>query len=240
MRVFTRQPKILFGAFAIIGILAAGLLSPTPANAETVTLKANDRIDLIGENAQGTDFCNVGAVGTDVHGNKVALTAGHCVIEGFKIAKVNAQGLLVPESAKTEIGEGSLRVITPGIVGQNNRFDYGFIKLNDNVELVSTGNTEIAAPVVGHIAVRKGNDLGISVTQSSVVITGYTPRDFVMTGAVAPGASGGPVTRNGTLIGVSSRTAFMYGLPFSYGQRADAAVADATARGGVGAGFQPY
>lgn len=237
MKVFTRQPKTLFGVLAIMGVFAAGLLSPAPAHAETVTLKANDRIGGTG----GTvDLCNVAAVGTDKFNNKVAFTAGHCVGVGQRVAKLNSGGIIVGADDRTEIGTGAVSVRTATGIAQGNQFDYGFIVLDDNVQLESTGASTIAAPAVGQIAARYGHDLGFNVTQSSVVITGLTNRDFTITGAVGPGASGGPVTRQGTLLGATSRSAFFYGLPITLIQRVDAAVADATAKDTVGAGFQPY
>jgi hypothetical protein len=236
MKVLTKQPKALFGVFAVMGVLAAGLLSPTPANAETVTLKANDRI---GGTGSTLDLCNVAAVGTDKFNNKVAFTAGHCVGVGQRVAKLNSGGLIVNGSDRTEIGTGAVSVKTTSGIAQGNKFDYGFILLDDSVQLESTGASTVAAPEVGQIAARHGHDFGFNVTQGSVVITGHTSRDFTITGASGPGSSGGPVTRQGTLLGASSRSAFFYGLPITIIQRADAAIADATAKDTVGAGFQP-
>lgn len=237
MKVFTKQPKALFGIFAIMGVLAAGLLSPTPANAETVTLKANDRLGYVGD---GVDLCNVTAVGTDPSGNKLAMSAGHCFLGqvGTRVTKLNAGGLYVPADKRTELGTVVAAKYNPTGIAQSNQLDYAFIQLDDNVEIQTTGNPSTGRPTLGQTAVRHGNDLGFSVTQSSVVVLGLSAREFTITGATGPGASGGPVTKNGKLLGLSSRSAFFYGLPVSIISLADAGIADAVAAGSI-EGFQP-
>lgn len=154
------------------------------------------------------------------------------------MTKLNAGGLFVPADKRTEIGVGAVSKNTATAPVQANRLDYGFVKLDDDVQLESTGRSTVAAPVLWQAVTRIGHDLGFPVTQNTN-ITGYTANDFTISGAVAPGASGGPVVAGDKLVGVASRSAIFYGLPLTFITRADAAIADVSTTGGVGTGFQP-
>ncbi len=204
------------------------------SSAETVvSLGAGDRIGFLGD---GLDLCTVAAVGYDSHGNKVALTAGHCVVVGQPMTKLKGVGLVVPSGNRVLIGTGAVSKMTVQGVGQTNRFDYGFIKLNDDVQLQGDFSG-VAAPRLGLRLVRVGNDAGIP-TRNYDSVVGFTQRDFTFTGLIAPGASGGPLFVGTQLVGIASRAGVFWGVPLNVAQRVDAAIDDATAAGGVGAGFQ--
>lgn len=237
-----RQYKPAIMAFvAVIGIAGSLFASSGVAHAASTTLKAGDRIGYTGSDV---DLCTVAAVGTDSLGNKVALTAGHCLWKtgtDLKITKLNASGIYVPADKRTEIGTvGTWKFdrdkANPD--AKNNILDYGFVRLNNDVQLQSVGKPNVAAPGIGQMVTRVGNDAGVYVSHLAI-ITGYSDRDFAIGGALVPGASGGPVTRGDALIGIASRSAFFYAVPGSFITRVDAAIADATAAGGVGANFKP-
>lgn len=231
-----KTSKLFVASMAVVGAGVAGILC-TSSNtyAATTTLKAGDRIGYVGS---GVDLCTVAAVGTDSLGNKLALTAGHCVAVGQRMTRLNAQGLFVPANQRTEIGVGAVSKITVTGATQPNKLDYGFVKLDNDVELVSTGRSSVAAPVLWQSVTRIGNDLGFQVNQQTN-ITGYTTNDFTIAGSVAPGASGGPVVADDKLVGVASRAAIFYGLPITFVTRADAAIADVSSTGGIGTDFKP-
>lgn len=235
MKIFKKHPKLIVGAFvAVVG--AVGLLTPDLASASPVTLKAGDRIGA--PNSSAIDLCTVAAVGNDLQGRKLALTAGHCISEGAKVAKLNGTGLSVPATQRTEIGVGIASKNTATSYMARNKLDYGFILLNDSVELQSVGKSTIAAPDVSQPAVRVGNDAGYPTTTNPVAISGLQANDFLIQSPSVPGASGGPVAQGDKLIGIFSRVYIFYGLPPSVVTRADAAIADAIVSGKI-SGFQP-
>lgn len=218
--------------------VAAPTATTTPtgtstAAADPLPVGAGTRIKVRNTDGEvGQGACNVAAVGHDRFGNRVALTAGHCGEVGFTMI-VDGRDAGTFATSKTTSGG---RPVT-------NRFDYAFVTLDDHVvmqddpaspvdvrSVVAPTRRQFPVCKYGHGLLNEGERCGVNVL--------VTQRDFVSTYLVSAFDSGSPVYVERTkLIGIVSRFNL---LPLGVtATRADAAIADATADGSVGAGFVP-
>ena len=180
--------KVLAAFVAFASMLGLAFVGAGNASASTVQLRPGDRIGYMSDTM---DLCVVAAVGHDTQGNKVAITAGHCLVEGQVIAKLVGNGLTVPLSNRSRIGVAVKSVQENVTNGNLARVDYGVIKLDDDVQLVSSGNPNICAPQPFMQVRRVGADAGI-LQERYGMIKKVMINTFTMSGTALPGASGGP------------------------------------------------
>lgn len=122
-------------------------------------------------------------------------------------------------------------------MGSLTRIDYGVIKLDDDVQLVSSGNPRICTPAPFMQVKRVGADAGI-LQERQGMIKKVVPNAFTMSGEALPGASGGPViSAGGCLQGIASGPEFFPGLLGLISTRMDVVKQHLDTRGGVGAGL---
>lgn len=232
MKTLRRLTAVIGGALALAVVASGAALGGEVAAESPVYVGAGTKITT--QSATGAPIlsgCNVAAAGRDSFGNKVALTAGHCGELGQKMA-VNGQAV---GTYAAVVNQNTIPV---------NRLDYAFVKLDDTVVIrddpaspvdvkkISAPSTKVW-PVCkyGHGILNTGERCGAT---TNVVNTELHTTIFT-----TPFDSGGPVYVNRTeLVGLVSRLQLTPFIP-TVATRADAAVADATAKNTVGAGFVP-
>jgi hypothetical protein len=134
------------------------------------------------------DYCTMGVVGTDASGNKVGITAAHCVSQ-------YEDGDTVYLYATT----AAARIPIGTIAHRDTAIDYVVIKFGDNVTLSSNGPGARVdgigpANVQGRIACKDGQTSGVSCG----FIYGQDANVYFSTGYALPGDSGGPLFVNNT------------------------------------------
>ena len=229
-------------SMVLAAVLAALFVAPSAAQAAPKYLGSGQLVNMRAPGATTTARCTVAAVGTDRFGNSVALLAGHCGTVGTVLLDEQMQQLGTFATQRTY--RGWLPGIFKGAL-EYNQLDYAFVKLNPDVVArdfaPSPVNVKsVVAPAYNQFPVCKfGYGIG-NVGERCGFTNSIRPLEFESTAFVSFGDSGGPVYVYGTkLIGIVSRPS---GLPWASPAimtRADAAIADATANGFVGAGFVP-
>lgn len=216
---------VLSAAVPIAGLLVAA--APAPAAPAAITVGSGSPIHMPQPDGQ-VGACTVAGVGNDKFGNKVALTAGHCGKVGDKVTTASGKPL----------GTYAASVMNVNGVVQFNKLDYAFIKLNNNVQFKTV--TSLAPkgispnkPTLGQVVCKDGITTGVTcgalLGASRTEGAGYQFTYF--------GDSGGPVTMNGKLVGVTSRTILVPIITPTMYTFASDIVRDATAKNTVGAGF---
>lgn len=181
-------------------------------------------------------MCTVAATGIDSEGRKVAITAGHCGKVGEEVTSAD-----------------SWRVGPSGtVVAKGENLDYSVIELGSNAKVTNSYNgvtiTQLRGTKLneGEMACKRG-----VATGRSCGFTWLTDEDSHMTQMCATaGDSGGPVLKNGKLVGLVSGGVFPnYDLscrsPWQGGLfmptisvSADAVFNDIDRSGGVGSGLR--
>lgn len=234
----TYMNRIVNGRCALgaMTALAALCFTTSPASAVVpadppVYIGAGDRYFASHDGRSLDISCTIAAPGKDSHGDRVALTAGHCDRDGQFRYALSPTGAVLGEFATVSQPSGMLAPVQS--------LDYAFIKLRPNVMLRprpvhikriarATELSEVCK--YGHGIVTEGGRCG--------AVRNITATDFCTVVPMSFGDSGGPVYRGGTLVGITSRLVDL-SCGVMVATHADRAVADATTRGGVGAGFIP-
>lgn len=230
----SRTTAAAAAALSVLALGAAGFVAAEPATAaDPISVGAGtetDGQDLDGKVGDGG--CNVAAVGYDRFDNKVALTAGHCGDVGYKmLVGGKVVGTYATSTWGTDLGSGM------------NKLDYAFVKLDDDVVMEDDPASpvdvkSIVAPTTDQFPVCKYGHGLLNTGERCGLTTAITEKDFLTTILVTPFDSGSPVYVNRTqLVGIVSR--LQPWPPGNVMTRADAAVADATKKNAVGAGFEP-
>lgn len=218
--------------FFFLGVVA------TPASAEGPPVSVQSGMQY---GTSNNESCTIGVVGNDSFGNKVAITAGHCGAVGTIAYTMSNQKIGVFASSRKDWVIGTF---------EYNKFDYAFIKLDDNVVLADDPTTppnikSIVAPPnfpnFSQPVCKFGHSVG-TLPQMCGYVTNVTPIEFGSGATTFFGDSGGPVylaNDKTKIAGIVSRPANIPYLGANISQRVDAAVSDATAKGWVGAGFVP-
>lgn len=181
-------------------------------------------------------MCTIAATGVDEQGHKVALTAGHCGKVGEDVTSADSW----------RVGPSGTVVA----VGEN--LDYSVIELGSNAKITNSYNG-VTVNKLGGKALKEGETSckrGVA-TGRSCGITWLTDENSHMTQLCAgQGDSGGPVLKNGRLVGIisggvipnynlSCRSPWQGNLFMpTISVSADAVLADMDARGGVGKGLK--
>lgn len=216
----------------VVGVLAVIATTLTPANADTpATLSAGSQYWPSADGRTQNGMCTIAAVGYDRHGDKVALTAGHCAA-GNSVAITPAGKLLGSFGPATAI---------QGMAATGTDMDYVFIRLHPSVVLVDDPRTPVNITAIGTpqpwtVACKYGHGM-LNVGERCGLITGTTGNVGCSTIAMFFGDSGGPVYVGNRLIGVVSGLFGSCGVMTFF--RADHIIRHATQTGGVGAGFTP-
>ncbi|HIW96074.1 MAG TPA: S1 family peptidase [Candidatus Corynebacterium gallistercoris] len=188
---------------------------------------------LVGEDS----LCTMGAVGTDSHGNKVGITAGHCGKPGNPVYSFDATN-----------DRGEFARI--GTFERAGSIDYGVVKLDNNVQLTNSYNNVKISNAGGAVpglftqlcktGITTGGSCGPALIDSGELLISQV--------CASTGDSGGPVYVGDRLVGIVS--AGLGSLPSCFTPLQGpihaplAAVdwnkisAELNAHGGTGAGFK--
>lgn len=179
-------------------------------------------------------MCTLTAAGYDSAGRKIGITAGHCGQPGTRVTSADSPNVGV----------------TGTIVRSNKDLDYAVIVFNDRAEVTRSYNGVTIDGVGGRVDA--GNTLckrGVA-TGHSCGITWISQPDYNINQVCArPGDSGGPVIRDGRLVGMINGGVLPYdvlacntplqGAAFmpTVSNHMDPMLADMEATGGPGQGF---
>ncbi len=214
--------RYLFVLFAVI--VSFFTFSPV-ANAEPTVVSNGMRWNTLEESNQFPfDWCSIAAVGYDSNGDKVALSAAHCI----KDEPLQAPVYLYDNRAGGPIGTLSTR---------NVEMDYVIIKLNPDVNIQSLG-PRVRIDSIGEgrpdlITCKDG-----ATTGTTCGITMWQNKDrFYTTAPMFSGDSGGSLLMQGTqLIGIN-RALTTFGFEYV---KVTSILADLEVKGDViGRGFKP-
>lgn len=226
-------------SFSVAALIAATVSGIASADTVTIQAQAGQRITT-----DGISWCTLGVVGTDSHGNKVALTAGHCdEAEGAPVYLCsNQDGDSIVSFVDMVCGEGPRIGVYANHGDGTEAYDWAAILLDpDVVELPDS----VHGLAINHIdttpamwqTVRKD---GQRTAFTSGLVTYMQPDGvFGATTIAWKGDSGSPATVNGGIVGLTDE----FGLGNLHPDIDEFVpmsniVADADSQGGVGAGFQ--
>lgn len=163
------------------GCASDNAVAPTP----TITVAIGDSVKI-----EGGKQCHVGAAGIDADGTAVAVTSGHCSVEGAPVT-------VDRDSSVTRIGQ---------VAYIDYPLDFAVIKLYKSVQLAYnevTGHGRIDPTQPGCISAAAGAGEGVcgqlfQPRPGSL----YATADYCS----LPGDSGMPVVQQGTLVGINGGT----------------------------------
>jgi hypothetical protein len=212
--------------YFIASILAfLAFIIPAQASAQESTTVTNGmRWNTLTESNQFPfDWCSIAAVGYDNLGNKVALSAGHCIAN----EPLDAPVYLYDDRAAGPVGTLSTR---------NTELDYVIIKLNPDVNIDSDGprvRIDSIGPARPDLITCKD---GATTGTTCGLTLWYTDDRVYTTAPMFSGDSGGALIMQGTqLIGINRAFTGV----FEY-VKASAILADLDSKGSVvGQGFRP-
>lgn len=253
-------------AAVAVGVLLVSAPTVHAQEADTrVILRPGDGIAR-GSDEAGVDWCSVGAIGRDDAGRLVAISAGHCDMDG-----VDAPIYKVGERSAGVIGVET-NVFNPGGIGptfadkrlglpSTTSPDFAVILLDESKVRGSNtstpdanGKTVTLTSIGGALPLQGGNNglgqhcgagytsrvyNGQGVQCSSRVLYSYDNREMLWTwDGMLNGDSGGPyVSESGTWMGTA--VGFRYfDIPSFIFQRADKTLAHIDAIGSYGTGFE--
>ena len=174
--------------------------------------------------------CSLGVVGTDSAGNKVGISAGHCLGVGTQVFYPGRRDL--GPIGVTVASQGGPNYLTSGK-------DYSVIKFDSAMVSLSTQGRVTAnaifpgTPSFGTFACKGGSTTG---TTCGITTSKYANGDIGAYILVLPGDSGGPLVAGSRWVGIVSSIQFRPQGPFVF-TSADTIVKDLNAKGGVGAGL---
>lgn len=188
-------------AFAPAASAATGIVT----NGMAWTAIPNAGPTLPGQNAK---FCTLGVVGTDSSGNKIAISARHCLeLDGTNANVGDPVFRYLPTGAGNQIG--TVSHYSPDWVGGSDKFgvDWVVIKLNADSDLRSNGpGVRIdgigTAPVPGQVLCKDGVTTGVKCG----AVYGVTPTRIASFALASGGDSGGPAyvdTNYGKIVGMT-------------------------------------
>lgn len=183
-----------------------------------------------------SDYCTMGVVGTDQSGNKIGISAGHCVesvADGAPIYR------WTPNNGPRE----QIGTLAYHSGGATSGVDYSVIKFNNDAVLSSNG------PGARIDGIGPSNPVGIhckdgqstGVTCGQIITANTTPTRFFSYTTAGPGDSGGPAFQSNSIFGSNTKivglTRGIQGSGFEY-IRFSAVLADiATNPNPAGDGF---
>lgn len=161
--------------------------------------------------------CTLGVVGTDMYGNKVAITAAHCASQGWNMANDGAPIYrMAPGGPRQQIGTIAYRSWNGTGYPSNTNWgtDYLVIKLNNDAILSSNGPgvriDGVGAANPGGIHCKDGVGTGV---RCGFITDNTPPTRFISTAITGGGDSGGPAYQGTQIIGFNNSSA---GLLFSF------------------------
>ncbi len=189
--------RIMLVLAAIIAVIApAFAFAPAASAATGIISNGTGWTPRAGIGSGAANGCTIGVVGTDSSGNKIAISAAHCVDER------NPDGTLkFPDGSPVYKFNAAVGAGVPiGTVAHRDLFvDYVVIKLNSDADLRSNGPAaridSIGPAWPSGILCKDGIATGV---RCGAIVGGDANRINALTFVGSGGDSGGPAWSNGT------------------------------------------